>query len=295
MRSYRSSTEPAARVGLPAGAARAGLRVAARDGLRAAAWVGPRAAARVGPRAVAAAVLLAASIGSAAAAGAAAEPGRRARQILADPRYQTSAPRAEEGARQRPRPPASPEVAASPGPGEGAGASSGGARTAIGGVPAVAATTAQTVLYVTAALALLLLAGGLARAAAARRRRPQPPAAAAAGAGQPGRRGPPPDADRLAAEGRYGEAVHSLLLQAIDQVGRRSPQGPPASCTSRELVRRLPLREASRAAFAELVEAVEVILFGGAPAGAGDYERGVRLFTQVVGPLPAAAPGGSPP
>jgi hypothetical protein len=153
------------------------------------------------------------------------------------------------------------------------------------------------VLYVTAALALLLLAGGLARAAAARRRRPQPPAAAAAaaGAGQPGRRGPPPDADRLAAEGRYGEAVHSLLLQAIDQVGRRSPQGPPASCTSRELVRRLPLREASRAAFAELVEAVEVILFGGAPAGAGDYERGVRLFTQVVGPLPAAAPGGSPP
>ena len=90
-----------------------------------------------------------------------------------------------------------------------------------------------------------------------------------------GRRGPsrpPPGlAERLAAEGRFTEAVHVLLLESIVALGRVAPQ-PPESRTSRELLAHFGLRGPLREDFAGVVLAVERSLFGGQSLGREDYE-----------------------
>lgn len=90
------------------------------------------------------------------------------------------------------------------------------------------------------------------------------------------------DASRLAAEGRYAEAVHALLLAAIRHFAERSRTAIQPSRTSRELVRTLPLGPEAREAFAELVRTVELSLFGGAPVEAEDYERNLARFQALT-------------
>lgn len=90
------------------------------------------------------------------------------------------------------------------------------------------------------------------------------------------------DATRLAAEGRYGEAIHALLLAAIQHFAARARMQVQPSRTSRELVRLLPLTGDSRAKFNELVIAVERTLFGGEPAGADDFQRSLERFRAIV-------------
>ncbi len=90
------------------------------------------------------------------------------------------------------------------------------------------------------------------------------------------------DASRLAAEGRYAEAVHALLLAAIRHFAERSRTAIQPSRTSRELVRLLPLGPEAREAFAELVRTVELSLFGGADVGAEDYERNLARFQALT-------------
>jgi hypothetical protein len=90
------------------------------------------------------------------------------------------------------------------------------------------------------------------------------------------------DATRLAAEGRYGEAIHALLLAAIQHFAARAHLPIQPSRTSRELVRLLPLSGESRPKFNELVMAVERTLFGGEPAGAEDFQRSLERFRSLV-------------
>jgi hypothetical protein len=90
------------------------------------------------------------------------------------------------------------------------------------------------------------------------------------------------DATRLAAEGRYGEAIHALLLAAIQHFAVRAHMQVQPSRTSRELARLLPLRGESRAKFNELVQAVERTLFGGEAAGPEDYQRSLERFRSLV-------------
>jgi hypothetical protein len=99
------------------------------------------------------------------------------------------------------------------------------------------------------------------------------------------------DATRLAAEGRYGEAIHALLLAAIQHFAARARVQVQPSRTSRELARLLPLSGESRAKFYELVMAVERTLFGGAPAGPEDFQRSLERFRSLVR---SASPGRSP-
>lgn len=87
------------------------------------------------------------------------------------------------------------------------------------------------------------------------------------------------DADRLAAAGRYAEAVHALLLRTIEALARRVPV--PRALTSREILDRAALPEDARAAFAELVAAVELTRFGGHRAAADDYTRCVDCFDRI--------------
>jgi uncharacterized protein DUF4129 len=90
------------------------------------------------------------------------------------------------------------------------------------------------------------------------------------------------DAVRLAAEGRFGEAIHALLLAAIQHFAARAHVQIQPSRTSRELARLLPLSGESRAKFNELVMAVERTLFGGEPAGAEDFQRSLERFRSLV-------------
>jgi hypothetical protein len=90
------------------------------------------------------------------------------------------------------------------------------------------------------------------------------------------------DAARLAAEGRYAEAVHALLLAAIRHFAARTRTAIQPSRTSRELVRTLPLAPDAREAFADLVRTVERSLFGGEPLGAAEYERNLERFQALT-------------
>jgi hypothetical protein len=90
------------------------------------------------------------------------------------------------------------------------------------------------------------------------------------------------DAARLAAEGRYAEAVHALLLAAIRHFAARTRTAIQPSRTSRELVRTLPLPPDAREAFGDLVRTVERSLFGGEPLGAEEYEQNLERFRALT-------------
>jgi hypothetical protein len=90
------------------------------------------------------------------------------------------------------------------------------------------------------------------------------------------------DAARLAGEGRYAEAIHALLLAAIHHFAERSRVAVQPSRTSRELVRLLPLGPELREAFTELVQAVELSLFGGVAVGREEYERSLSRFRALT-------------
>jgi Domain of unknown function (DUF4129) len=163
---------------------------------------------------------------------------------------------------------------------------------AAGGAAARGAALLFEVVLICVLLGLLgaLIVGWLER-----RRRPAGDAevalAAPAAGGTAAASGGLADADRLAAAGRHGEAIHVLLLVAIDRLSRRTARPPAASRTSRELVRLLPLEGAARDAFAALVALVEKTLFGGLGAAAGDF---ATAREKALAALSADAAAGSP-
>jgi hypothetical protein len=138
------------------------------------------------------------------------------------------------------------------------------------------------VFYVFLAVMLVLLVVWALPLAARRRRRETAGGEEAPGPAPGAGEEPLADALALAGEGRYAEAVHALLLHAIRRLAARSPQPPPPSRTSRELVRLLPLAPRPRQAFAELVAAVERSLFGGAAVGREEFDESLRRFETAV-------------
>jgi hypothetical protein len=79
------------------------------------------------------------------------------------------------------------------------------------------------------------------------------------------------DADRLAAGGRFEEAIHLLLFRSIDDLASRRPGTVKPALTSRDIAGLEVLPANARAAFARLAQAVERTFFGGRPAGAEDF------------------------
>jgi hypothetical protein len=95
------------------------------------------------------------------------------------------------------------------------------------------------------------------------------------------------DADRLAAEGRYGEAVHILLFRSIEDIDRRWPNTVRPALTSRDIAGDAHLSEAARRTFTGIAEVVERSFFGGAEVGAGDFKACREAYAAFA--LPAAA------
>jgi hypothetical protein len=230
-----------------------------------------------------AALLLAGLALSAGAAGAqpaavpSAEVRARAQAALADPRFQHKLPSRDE-ARDPGRPPRTGgEPAAIP---EGADVAPDVSVPALG----IGAALGKVIFVVLLVVVGVLLVGWITRELLARRRgdRKAGPEAEASPASAAERVLVFDDASRLAAEGRYAEAVHALLLAAIRHFAERSRTAVQPSRTSRELVRLLPLGPEAREAFAELVRTVELSLFGGGAVGAEDYERNLARFQDLT-------------
>lgn len=79
------------------------------------------------------------------------------------------------------------------------------------------------------------------------------------------------DADRLAAQGRFGEAAHLLLLRSVGQIRDRRPGSVIPASTAREITVLPQLPQAARTAFAAIAERVERSLFGLRDLDAADW------------------------
>lgn len=79
------------------------------------------------------------------------------------------------------------------------------------------------------------------------------------------------EADRLAAEGRFGEAIHILLFRSIDDLAGRRPGLVRPALTSRDIARLEQMPGPARGAFARIAERVERSFFGGRPVDREDF------------------------
>jgi hypothetical protein len=79
------------------------------------------------------------------------------------------------------------------------------------------------------------------------------------------------EADDLAGQGHYGEAMHVLLLKSLAEIRTRLGVSFAASLTSREIVRRVQLPQTGGNALAAIVQSVERTYYGGRPASREDY------------------------
>jgi hypothetical protein len=92
------------------------------------------------------------------------------------------------------------------------------------------------------------------------------------------------EADALAAEGRYAEAVHHLLFRSVEDIARRRPRLVRPALTSRELAAAEALPGPARDLFAGIARLVERSLFGGRAVGAGDWSAARNAYADFVLP-----------
>jgi len=92
------------------------------------------------------------------------------------------------------------------------------------------------------------------------------------------------DADALAAEGRYAEAAHILLVRSVDDFEGRRPGAVRPSFTSRDIGRLAAMPSEARRAFALIAEVVEKSLFGGRPVDAQVFARCRSAYSEFALP-----------
>lgn len=93
------------------------------------------------------------------------------------------------------------------------------------------------------------------------------------------------NADELASKGLYRDAMHLLLLRAIAELRQRLGTDFARSLTSREILRRAPLPEATKAPLRDIITRVELSYFGAYPAAAADYAACRTSFDLLIGAL----------
>ncbi len=90
------------------------------------------------------------------------------------------------------------------------------------------------------------------------------------------------EVERLAQAGRFGEAVHLLLLHCFEFLRTQIPTVRDAALTSRELLERAPLPARSRANLAFIVSAVEIGHFGGQKIRQSVYKKCLEGYRDIV-------------
>nr|WP_255630474.1 hypothetical protein [Novosphingobium sp. FKTRR1] len=90
------------------------------------------------------------------------------------------------------------------------------------------------------------------------------------------------DADRLAAEGRFGEAAHLLLQRSVHQIASARPDWLSPSSTAREIATLGALPAAARTAFAVIAREVERSLFALQGLSAEDWTRARAAYADFA-------------
>ncbi len=139
----------------------------------------------------------------------------------------------------------------------------------------------EKLLIALAALAVLWIAWRLLSALIARRRR----AGADEGEWQPAREAALAlleDADRLAGEGRFAEAVHLLLQRSVGEIARDRPDWLHPASTAREIAGSPFLPERARLAFGEIAVLVERGFFALRDLGAADWQAARAAYARFA-------------
>jgi hypothetical protein len=97
-------------------------------------------------------------------------------------------------------------------------------------------------------------------------------------------------ADDLAAQGRFVEAMHVLLLQGLAAIRAGLNEEFADSLTSREILRRASLSDPGRASLRDIVDRVEWTYFGQYPAALADYQACRASFNTLTQALHQGAP-----
>lgn len=89
------------------------------------------------------------------------------------------------------------------------------------------------------------------------------------------------EADDLARQGQYREAMHLLLLKSLSEMRRQLKTSFAISLTSREILRRVQLPDIGRQSLRAIIAAVERTYFRGDDAGQDDYADCRRNFETL--------------
>ncbi len=91
------------------------------------------------------------------------------------------------------------------------------------------------------------------------------------------------DAEALANRGHYGDAVHHMLLKAIDHLKKRAGKAIPRAWTAREILAQVPITVLARALLQLLVQTVERAHFAGRDISEADFIRCRDSCQQLLG------------
>lgn len=94
------------------------------------------------------------------------------------------------------------------------------------------------------------------------------------------------EADALAREGRFAEAIRHLLFRSIEDIARRRPALVRPALTSRELAASEGIPGSARNLFSGIAGLVERSLFGGRPVREPDWVEARKAYADFA--LPAA-------
>lgn len=90
------------------------------------------------------------------------------------------------------------------------------------------------------------------------------------------------EADALAAEGRYAEAVHVLLWRSLEDIGARRPDAIAPDRTARAIAQGSALPPPIRDAFAQIARRVEISHFGGRGMDRSGWDAARDAYTAML-------------
>ena len=91
------------------------------------------------------------------------------------------------------------------------------------------------------------------------------------------------EVDKLAAEGRYGEAVHTLLFRSIQDIDRNRPNVVRRSLTAREIGSLSVLTDNARTAFSTIAGVSELAHFGGVSVNEAGFKTARKAYADLTG------------
>ncbi len=92
------------------------------------------------------------------------------------------------------------------------------------------------------------------------------------------------DIDKLAAEGRYSEAIHTLLFRSIQDVDKKRPGCIRSSLTSREISQLDILTPKTRETFSLIGQIVEAGFFAGCQLNQADFDNCRAAYQNFTAP-----------